>query len=469
MSRSPAFRLALVLAFVPILLGAGPSPPVPGLFAKDVTFHSRLDVYGQYSDVWGYTDPGGDEYALVGVISGVVVVNITDRRHPYVVRFIDRYDSPWRDIKVCGTYAYDVNELAGGFGIIDLSNPEDPRNVPHLSDFASAHNLYIDEATETAYVAGSDVGNGGVRIYSLASPTAPAHLGTYDPHYAHDVYVQDGVMVVSAIWKGQLDIVDVSAPAAPVELGCVFYHGAFTHNAWITPDGTHVIITDEKPGAICRLWDITDPSFATLSGIWSPNPRSMPHNAIIEGGIAYISYYTAGTRLVDVSDPFAPEEIAYFDTVPATNQAAFNGCWGVFPFYPQSPGLFVVSDMTKGLFVLEHTPGLIGHGDELPAATGQEPGPDPGPLAGPGRLRVGFPAPNPVRAGLPVRLSVAAEGVVHGAVLDARGRLVRSLSGRGSLAWDGRDAGGRPAVAGVYFLRVRSGGAEERRKVVVLR
>ena len=474
MSRSPAFRLVPSLALVPALLGAGPPPPTPGLFAKDVTFHARLDEYERYSDVWGYTAPGGGEYALVGVVTGILVVNIDDRRNPFLVRFLPRPNSPWRDIKTCGTYAYDVNEKSGGFGIIDLSDPEDPRNVPTPSDFGAAHNLYIDEETATAYVAGADVGNGGIRIYSLASPPVPSYVGSWDPHYAHDVYVQDGVMVVSAIWQGQLDIVDVSTPAAPAELGCVFYHGAFTHNAWITPDGAHVIVTDEKPGAICRLWDITNPALATLSGTWSPNPRSMPHNAIIEGELAYISYYTAGTRIVDVSDPFNPEEIAFFDTVPSTNLAAFDGCWGVFPFYPQSPGLFVVTDMTKGLFVLEHTPGVISHGDAAPVRWDSAPDPDPEPILGSGHLRIGFPAPNPVRAGSPVRVPVDGAGalhgsVVHGSVVDARGRLIRSLTGRGALDWDGRDGAGRPAAAGIYFLRVGSGGFEEQRKVTVLR
>lgn len=459
----------LLLLGAPLLTGAGLPDPFPWIFARDVSFHSSLDPYDRYSDVWGYTAPGGGEYALVGVVSGVVVVNITDRRHPYVVRFINRPDSPWRDIKTFGAVAYDVNEEAGGFGIIDLSDPEDPRNVPTPSDFGAAHNLYIDEATATAYVAGADVGAGGVRVYSLASPTAPAFLGSWDPHYAHDVYVQDGVMLVSAIYRGQLDIVDVSAPATPVELGCVFYHGAFTHNAWMTPDGTHVITTDEKAGAICRLWNVTDPANATLSGTWSANPRSIPHNAIIEGDLAYVSYYTAGTRIVDVSDPFAPREIAFYDTVPPTNDPAFDGCWGVFPFFPNSPGLFVVSDVTRGLFVLEHTPGRVVHGGDAALAPFR-PLPDPPPPGErSGRLRLGRPVPNPVRAGADVRLAVTGASELLGAVVDVRGRLVRSLSGRGELGWDGRDEAGHPVAPGVYFLRVRSGVAEGQRKVTVLR
>jgi hypothetical protein len=205
------------------------------------------------------------------------------------------------------------------------------------------------------------------------------------------------------------------------------------------------------------------------SGTWSANPRSIPHNAIIDGDLAYISYYTAGTRIVEVSDPFAPREIAFYDTVPSTNDPAYDGCWGVFPFYPNSPGLFVVSDMTRGLFVLEHTPGQVVHGGDA-APVRFQPLPDPAPPEnGGGLLRLGRPVPNPVRSGAAVRLSASGPSELLGAVVDTRGRLVRSLYGHGGLDWDGRDEAGRPVAAGVYFLRVRSGGAEQQRKVTVLR
>ena len=66
------------------------------------------------------------------------------------------------------------------------------------------------------------------------------------------------------------------------------------------------------------------------------------------------------------------------------------------------------------------------------------------------------------------------EGPLALEVLDARGRLVRSLAsgpyaaGRHGFAWDGRDEAGRRAAAGIYFARVRQGPADARTKLVFL-
>jgi len=34
-------------------------------------------------DVWGYNAPDGSEYAIMGTVAGVSIVNITDPRNPW--------------------------------------------------------------------------------------------------------------------------------------------------------------------------------------------------------------------------------------------------------------------------------------------------------------------------------------------------------------------------------------------------
>ncbi len=70
-------------------------------------------------------------------------------------------------------------------------------------------------------------------------------------------------------------------------------------------------------------------------------------------------------------------------------------------------------------------------------------------------------APNPFRAGTQVTFTLARAGRVRIDVHDVRGRRVRRLlhdallpAGEHRLTWNGRDADGRPAAPGVYFLRV---------------
>ncbi len=83
----------------------------------------------------------------------------------------------------------------------------------------------------------------------------------------------------------------------------------------------------------------------------------------------------------------------------------------------------------------------------------------------------------PAAGRAPLRFAIAG-GVLRGEgraqidIYDVRGRRVQSLGvdlGVGELAWDGRDAAGAPAPAGVYFIRLRAAGASAQRKVVLLR
>lgn len=66
--------------------------------------------------------------------------------------------------------------------------------------------------------------------------------------------------------------------------------------------------------------------------------------------------------------------------------------------------------------------------------------------------------PNPSRGPVTVR----AQGPIGIAVrvYDVGGRMVADLDGAsGEAVWDGRDSGGGPAPAGVYFARVQADGA----------
>ncbi len=102
--------------------------------------------------------------------------------------------------------------------------------------------------------------------------------------------------------------------------------------------------------------------------------------------------------------------------------------------------------------------------DALPLAAG--------PTATPGRIALSAPAPNPSRGAARFALALPGAGTAEVTVFDAAGRRVRSLfsgaAGPGSLplAWDGLDARGHRAGAGVYFLHARASGSTVTRRLV---
>ena len=94
-----------------------------------------------------------------------------------------------------------------------------------------------------------------------------------------------------------------------------------------------------------------------------------------------------------------------------------------------------------------------------------------GPRPAEGLRRVG---PNPFRAGVDVEFTLARGGPVELGVYDVLGREVRTLAretratGMQHARWDGRDARGRAATPGVYFVRLRTAAGSWTRAVVRL-
>ena len=83
--------------------------------------------------------------------------------------------------------------------------------------------------------------------------------------------------------------------------------------------------------------------------------------------------------------------------------------------------------------------------------------------------------PNPFNPATRITFGLANEGEVLLQVFDARGALVRTLehrllpAGRHSAEWDGRSDSGRRVSSGIYFCRMKSGGHEITKKMVLLR
>jgi len=92
-----------------------------------------------------------------------------------------------------------------------------------------------------------------------------------------------------------------------------------------------------------------------------------------------------------------------------------------------------------------------------------------------GRAGLGQASPNPFAPETRIRFSLPDAQTVTLRVLDAQGRVVRTLvderlpAGEHAAVWDGRDARGAPAGSGVYFSRLDTPGRTETRKLALVR
>jgi len=73
---------------------------------------------------------------------------------------------------------------------------------------------------------------------------------------------------------------------------------------------------------------------------------------LIKDDLLYVSYYVYGTRIVDISDPYNPTEVGYYDWYPGQN-GLYSGNWGTYPF--TGNGLIYSTDYTgNGFFIMSY-------------------------------------------------------------------------------------------------------------------
>lgn len=314
---------------------------------------------GDCSDIWGYVDEFGNEYAIVGNQTGTSIVDVTDPVNPVEVFYSAGANTIWRDMKVWGDFAYIVNEGGNGMKIIDLSALPGALNGGDVSQFtgstypfSTAHNIFIDEVGR-AYIVGANNGAGGAIILDVATtPGSPIELGRYNDYYMHDVFVRGDTLWGGAINDGFFTVVDVSDPANTVTMASHNTPSTFSHNVWLSDDGNTLFTTDEVSNAYVAAYDVSDiTSISEIDRIQSsPGNNVIPHNSFVKGNFVITSYYRDGVVVHDATNPSNLIEVGNYDTSPQFSGNGFNGCWGVYPYFPS--GNLVASDIENGLFVL---------------------------------------------------------------------------------------------------------------------
>jgi choice-of-anchor B domain-containing protein len=319
----------------------------------------HLPYNEELSDVWGYVDEEGNEYALVGVYNGLSIVDVTDPANPVEVFFGPGPNSIWRDMKTWGDYAYVSNESSGGVYIVDLG-PLPGGDITTTANFTgstypfqTAHNLFIDESGKL-YIFGADSGSGGAIICDLTQdPMNPVELGRFNDYYLHDGMARGDTLWGAAIYQGVLAAIDVSDPSSTVVMGTVSTPSQFAHNAWVSDDGSHVYTTDEVSGGYIGSFNVTDVQNMFEEGrIRSSRSNGViPHNVHVQDDFLITSYYTDGIVVHDAKYPGKLFEVANFDTSPNFSGSGFSGSWGAYPFLPS--GVILASDIEEGLYILD--------------------------------------------------------------------------------------------------------------------
>lgn len=311
-----------------------------------------------YSAIWGYVDTHGREYAILGCPNGTAFYDVSDTTNIVECDFLPGVTSSWREMKVFGKYAYIVSEgINSGLQIVNLKYLPDSVSLittHFFTGYSTTHT--ISQSGPYLYLSGADYQNGGIFILDISvNPAAPVKRGEWETEYVHDCRVVNDTIYSANIFDGNISIINaVNKNNLTTIKTFANLPDPGPHNTALSTNGDYLYVTDEIGGPSARklkIWNIQDMQNPTLAGTWQPTgiPNSVVHNIEIYGNRAVVAHYTAGVRILDITNPTAPVEIAWFDTYPSSNANTYEGCWGVFMF---PSGKIIASDRQTGLYVL---------------------------------------------------------------------------------------------------------------------
>ena len=261
---------------------------------------------------------------------------------------------------------------------------------------------YPDAATRSGVR--DENGDGDFRLIDITNPAAPFQASAWgirdiggpssggqgcdaDANYGHGAEPsEDGKLVFLSYWDAGVVRLDLTNPSKPVFTGRTVYPADADGDAHSSQydEGRKLLFTAdedfckssgagiEKGYGYMRVYDYANPSKPVQIGAYR-SPRSLAtddqaagdyvlHNNFLVGTTVYQSWYSDGVRVVDVSNPATPREVASF-VPPATENPVkpsqrgtltnTTQVWGVV--VDEATGLIYASDMNSGLWILRRT------------------------------------------------------------------------------------------------------------------
>ena len=327
-------------------------------------------------------------------------------------------------LQYCGGSRYDLG-ADRGLMLWDVTRPESPVQIGYLRTACctrGVHELevqhradlgrtfvyasvptsrYPDAATLNGF---RDVnGDGDFRLFEITDPRAPVQISDWaideaggpftglgcdpDGNYGHSAEPSaDGKLAFFSHWDSGFVALDLTNPARPVFKGRTVYEPDEDGDAHSSQydEGRKLLFTGdedfckasgsgtEKGFGYLRVYDYSKLGAPKQIGEYrTPNAAGTNdqaagdytiHNNYLVGTTLYTSWYSDGVRVIDVANPRAPTEVAYF-VPPATENPVkpsqrgvltnTTQVWGVV--VDEATGLVYASDMNSGLWILRRT------------------------------------------------------------------------------------------------------------------
>jgi hypothetical protein len=298
--------------------------------------------------------------------AGIDGMEIIDVANPAAPVAVGHHDGSWNDIRVVNDGTNVVAFLAPFRSqqrtqVVNVTNPAAPAMVGLLDEYS--HSLFVQDrgGTKELYLA---TYNESVPKYDVTAPLTPVRKGMAivpgEVSGVHDLFVAGDTIYANNTTLG-LVAFDTSGGfgTSNVELGR--FTLGYSHASWVGTIGSRklVLAGDEgmtrTPSGGAHLsileGDPASPNFMKEIGTYQTRKEVGIHNFEVHGTRVYIAYYHDGVRIVDLSTPEQPQEVAHYNNwIEETAYGdAFEGAVGI-----RKAGEYIyVADLERGLLIFK--------------------------------------------------------------------------------------------------------------------
>ncbi|MFY2557569.1 LVIVD repeat-containing protein [Corallococcus terminator] len=315
---------------------------VPRGIARD------LAVSGGYAYV-----PAGNE--------GIFIYDVRDPAAAEPVGAAKRDPHIYNDVVVRGTTLFAATQGIG----LTLYNVEDPKNPVFLRALSDPAVDVTSLALEgNLLFAASPTPNGEVLVFDVTTPVQPKLVIRYfiegaaprSGEVPMDVTAVGNRLYVSN-WSYGLTVSDFSTPSTPKLLGR--FGGGTARTAAVGTVGDRILAFTggEDWGAHLSVLDVASPANVLQVGEFRIRPEVSIRALALSGTKLYVAHYQDGLRVLDVSNPSFPKQVAYYNTwreADAGRGESFSE--GLNSVSVPGDGYVYATESSRGLLIFREAP-----------------------------------------------------------------------------------------------------------------